>query len=97
MNRDTMKLAPTRKAIDEWRGNRTRGVNFWDRTRGVDVRTHAGSWRCISGVALDLTTDEPVGYWTIRAEGSSNEGKETWVEFDRIAEARGWTIGPIRR
>lgn len=79
-----VKLAPTKEAIEKWRHG-----DF--QNRGVDIRTRSGSWRCINGNALS-TDNVPIGYWTIRAEGSSNEGKETWIAFDKIAEARGWQL-----
>lgn len=80
------KLAPTREAIDKWR--RSGDFKF-----GADIRTRAGSWRCVTSYALNDATNEPIGYWTIRAEGSSNEGRETYILFKDIAEARGWRIG----
>lgn len=78
------KLAPTFDAIESWRKQDSQ-------RRGVDIRTKAGTWRCISGVAS--YSDGSRGYWTIRAEGKSSEGRETAIHESAIVAARGWTVG----
>ena len=98
---ESTKLAPTVEAIDAWlaleEANKPPGAVFateYD-NYGVDIRTKAGRWRCITmrqhGMGLWRGADVP-GYWTIRGEGSSNGCRETWVEVPRIVEARGWRI-----
>jgi hypothetical protein len=88
----TDKLAPTREAIDAWRAREKRSAKPGEPIFGADIRTRSGSWRCVTSYAMRQGDDEPVGYWTIRAEGSSNEGRETYILFADIAEARGWRI-----
>jgi len=87
-----VKLAPTREAIDGWRQQGKPSTKAGEPVFGVDIRTRAGSWRCIISAAYSTGDNEFAGYWTIRGEGSSNEGKETFIAIDRIAEARGWKV-----
>lgn len=80
-----VKLAPTFEAIEKWRWSGQEA-----RRRGVDIRTKAGTWRCISGVAT--YSDGSKGYWTIRAEGKSSAGRETAIHEREIVAARGWAV-----
>jgi hypothetical protein len=107
MESTTTKLAPTVEAIDEWLGRqkpRADGsFHANDATYMVDVRTKAGSWRCItmrhSALGFVDGIDGP-GWWTIRGEGSSNGSRETWVPARKVVEARGyympaWEYGSV--
>jgi hypothetical protein len=95
------KLAPTVEAIDAWlalqEANKPPGARFANEydQYGVDVRTKAGSWRNVTmrqhGMGIVNGVDAP-GYWTIRGEGSSNGGRETWISAPHIVQARGWRI-----
>lgn len=86
-------LAPTAEAVDDWlakdkalrRPDGSRHAS--DGSYGVDIRTRSGSWRCVTSRVVH---NGRVVYWTIRGEGSSNEGRETYIYADDIAEARGW-------
>lgn len=96
-------IAPTVEAIDEWlaqeAANKPDGAVFaheYDQY-GVNIWTKAGSCRCITGKQHGLGstngyTDRP-GYWTIRGEGSSNGGRDTWVFAHKIVRAVGWIVG----
>ncbi len=91
-------LAPTVEAIDEWIA---RGKSEADRpgrpSYGVNVKTKAGSWRAITGPSCKVELEGRVWYWTIRGEGSSNEGREmairATIRADRITQAEGWIVG----
>jgi hypothetical protein len=97
-----IKLKPTREAIDTWLSltqlNRSEdAVYVTEYTHfGVDIRTKAGSWRCIisgqAGLGITSSGIEDYGYWTIRGEGSSNGSRETWIFVKDVVAARGHII-----
>lgn len=86
-------IAPTVSAIDEWLGREARSIHAGRPTYGVNVKTKAGSWRAITGPSCKVEEHGFVWYWTIRGEGSSNEGRETAIRADRITQAEGWIVG----
>ena len=91
-------IAPTLEAIEAWRAqektNKPADAVFakdYDQY-GVNVWTKSGSCRCIVG-GVGLGPGELPGYWTIRGEGSSNGGRDTWVLVHKIVRAVGWIVG----
>ncbi len=97
-------IAPTVEAIDAWLAqtekHKPEGAIFateYDHY-GVNVWTKAGSCRCIAGhsgghgMGIYNGVDSP-GYWTIRGEGSSNGGRDTWVWAHKIVRAVAVIIG----
>lgn len=95
-------IAPTVGAISAWlaqeEANRPSGAIFandYDQY-GVNVWTKAGSARCITGQlgsGIDSTGTPRDGWWTIRGEGSSNSGRDTWVFAHKIVRAVGFIVG----
>lgn len=64
--------------------------------RGVNVWTKSGSCRCIVGqlgMGIDSTGRDHQGWWTIKGEGSSNSGRDTWVWADKVVRAVGVIVG----
>lgn len=96
------RIAPTVEAIEAWRAqeeaNKPAGAIFandYD-SYGVNVWTKAGSCRCIAGQlgrGVDSHGHDRQGWWTIRGEGSSSGGRETWVYADTVVRAVGVIIG----
>ncbi len=102
----TIPLAPTAEAVNDWLGREQRrpdgSHHANDESFMVDVRTKAGSWRCITspagGKGIGRHGYEDYGWWTIRGEGSSNGCRETWISAGQIVAARGhhlpaWSYG----
>lgn len=90
-------IAPTVEAIAAWRaqtGKTYRHENGHETpdSFGVNVWTKSGSCRCIVGGGGLGDGDLP-GYWTIRGEGSSNGGRDTWIPAHKIVRAVGWIVG----
>lgn len=94
-------IAPTVEAIEAWRAqeqaNKPAGAVFANEYDhyGVNIWTKAGSCRCITGqLGRGIINGADVdGYWTIRGEGSSNGGRETWVPAYKIVRAVGVIVG----
>ena len=82
-------LAPTVEAVDEWL-NQPHVRTGWP-SHMVDIRTKSGQWRCVHSSSGEDSRGRR-GWWTIRGEGSSNGGRETWVYADKIVQARAHTL-----
>ena len=92
----TTPLAPTAEAINGWLSRQPRrpdgSHHANDETYMVDIRTKAGSWRCIvsqPGGRGYVDGIDDYGWWTIRGEGSSNGSRETWIPARKVVAARG--------
>lgn len=92
------RIAPTAEAIDAWRAqedaNRPKGARYateYDQY-GVNVWTKASRSRCIVGRIVSVV-DDSIWYATIRGEGSSNGGRETFIPASKIVRAEGWIVG----
>jgi hypothetical protein len=92
MSIQTQPLAPTAEAIDGWLAQQS--PDFYIECRGerymADVKTRSGSWRYVLS-AVTFPGGER-HYHTIRAEGNSNSGRETYVPASKITQARGYRV-----
>jgi hypothetical protein len=62
-------------------------------TKPRALSAKAGSWRAITAPSCKVEEHGFTWYWTIRGEGSSNEGRDTAIRADRITQAEGWIVG----
>ena len=67
-------------------------LHKWADRHGLYVRTKSGSWRCVHSSSGIGNGTGRRGYWTIRGEGSSNGGRDTWVWADKIVQATASTL-----